>query len=330
MQAEAVIDLINARTENEHKAFMEQLQGGLTEELQHLSSQLTTLLAHVEMVINFTEDLEDDLDLSGIDAQMESILEEMKKLVSTKNQGKILREGIETTILGKPNVGKSSLMNALLREDRAIVTDIPGTTRDIIQEYINLDGVLLKINDTAGIRDTADIVEQIGVQKTLDLLKKTDLILLLLDQSTGVTEEDEKILNIIQDKPVIVLLNKMDLDQKISEQQIHAYLPHAHMIHSSMVKDQGVEELVDLISDIFQTGKFSKESVILTNVRQTKLMEEAYQSMQKAYDDFKQHIPIDCVEVYLRSAWNALGEITGQNIAEDVIDRIFVDFCIGK
>lgn len=330
VQAEAVIDLIKAKTEQEHKMSMNQLQGRLTQEIKELSQEMLSLLAHVEMIINFTEDLEDEVDTSLIGAKIQNILEQVNKILSTKNHGKILRDGIETTILGKPNVGKSSLMNALLKENRAIVTDIPGTTRDIIQEYINLDGILLKINDTAGIRETSDIVEKIGVDKTIELLDKTDLILLLLDQSTGVTAEDKEILDLINQKPVIVLLNKIDIDDKIAKEEILKKLPHAYIIKSSMTEKKGLEELVKCISEIFEAGKLQKESVILTNVRQIHLLEEAQKELEMALEDYNRQVPIDCIDVSLKAAWEKLGEITGENISEDIIDKIFTDFCIGK
>lgn len=330
VQAEAVIDLIKAKTEQEHKMSMNQLQGRLTQEIKELSQEMLSLLAHVEMIINFTEDLEDEVDTSLIGAKIQNILEQVNKILSTKNHGKILRDGIETTILGKPNVGKSSLMNALLKENRAIVTDIPGTTRDIIQEYINLDGILLKINDTAGIRETSDIVEKIGVDKTIELLDKTDLILLLLDQSTGVTAEDKEILDLINQKPVIVLLNKIDIDDKIAKEEILKKLPHAYIIKSSMTEKKGLEELVKCISEIFEAGKLQKESVILTNVRQIHLLEEAQKELEMALEDYNRQVSIDCIDVSLKAAWEKLGEITGENISEDIIDKIFADFCIGK
>lgn len=330
VQAEAVIDLIKAKTEQEHKMSMNQLQGRLTQEIKELSQEMLSLLAHVEMIINFTEDLEDEVDTSLIGAKIQNILEQVNKILSTKNHGKILRDGIETTILGKPNVGKSSLMNALLKENRAIVTDIPGTTRDIIQEYINLDGILLKINDTAGIRETSDIVEKIGVDKTIELLDKTDLILLLLDQSTGVTAEDKEILDLINQKPVIVLLNKIDIDDKIAKEEILKKLPHAYIIKSSMTEKKGLEELVKCISEIFEAGKLKKESVILTNVRQIHLLEEAQKELEMALEDYNRQVSIDCIDVSLKAAWEKLGEITGENISEDIIDKIFADFCIGK
>lgn len=330
VQAEAVIDLIKAKTEQEHKMSMNQLQGRLTQEIKELSQEMLSLLAHVEMIINFTEDLEDEIDTSLIGAKIQNILEQVNKILSTKNHGKILRDGIETTILGKPNVGKSSLMNALLKENRAIVTDIPGTTRDIIQEYINLDGILLKINDTAGIRETSDIVEKIGVDKTIELLDKTDLILLLLDQSTGVTAEDKEILDLINQKPVIVLLNKIDIDDKIAKEEILKKLPHAYIIKSSMTEKKGLEELVKCISEIFEAGKLQKESVILTNVRQIHLLEEAQKELEMALEDYNRQVSIDCIDVSLKAAWEKLGEITGENISEDIIDKIFADFCIGK
>lgn len=330
VQAEAVIDLIKAKTEQEHKMSMNQLQGRLTQEIKELSQEMLSLLAHVEMIINFTEDLEDEVDTSLIGAKIQNILEQVNKILSTKNHGKILRDGIETTILGKPNVGKSSLMNALLKENRAIVTDIPGTTRDIIQEYINLDGILLKINDTAGIRETSDIVEKIGVDKTIELLDKTDLILLLLDQSTGVTAEDKEILDLINQKPVIVLLNKIDIDDKIAKEEILKKLPYAYIIKSSMTEKKGLEELVKYISEIFEAGKLQKESVILTNVRQIHLLEEARKELEMALEDYNHQVSIDCIDVSLKAAWEKLGEITGENISEDIIDKIFADFCIGK
>jgi tRNA modification GTPase len=253
------------------------------------------------------------------------------RLLSTSGRGKILRDGLNTVILGKPNVGKSSLLNAVLRENRAIVTDIPGTTRDVIEEYINIDGIPLKIMDTAGIRHTEDVVEKIGVDRAKEMLEKADLIIAIFDISGELSEDDYHIIDLIKDKQTIVLLNKTDLPKLYDEGYFAEIFSGKEIITTSMTKGVGIDELEDSIRRMFYQGDITIESdMIISNIRHKNLLEQASDNIHSVIEDLKKQVPLDCLEVDLRSCWENLGEITGESIGEDVLDRIFREFCIGK
>ena len=325
-QAEAVLDIINSTNDLSQAQSINQLRGTLRDEIGKIRKSLLEALSRLEYSINFTEDGE-DLSPDEIIFFMEEAKERIEKLAKTSNKGKIIKDGINTTIIGKPNVGKSSLLNALLRENRAIVTDIPGTTRDSISEYINLGSFTLKINDTAGIRDTDDIVEKIGVDKSIELSQSSDLIIALFDTSRALDEEDKKILDLIEGKNAIIILNKTDLKSKFDKDAFDLSLP---IIKTSMTENIGIDKLEEKITEIFDTSNISRESLVITNTRHERLLNEARQKLDSSLADIKRGIPLDAVEVDLRGAYDGLGLIIGESVSDEIMDKVFKEFCVGK
>ncbi|SDY89413.1 tRNA modification GTPase trmE [Proteiniborus ethanoligenes] len=330
-QAEAVMDLVSAKTESSFDVSLNQLEGSVSKEVKQLQNTLLGMLAHVEASIDFPEDDVEDLAYSSLKEQGEQVLNKLSSLLETVYTGRILKEGLKTVILGKPNVGKSSLLNAVLRENRAIVTDIPGTTRDVIEEYVNIKGVPLKIVDTAGIRDTEDIVERLGVDRAKELLNQADLIISVFDTSTELSKEDFHIIDLIKDKKVIVLLNKSDLPSKISEEDIERYLPNKRIINTSIANNEGIEALENNIEEMFLSSEVKiKDNIIINNVRHRDQLLKAKENIEEALQSIGLNMPLDCIEVDIKYCWENLGEITGDTVGEDIIDKIFSEFCIGK
>ncbi|MBS6105204.1 MULTISPECIES: tRNA uridine-5-carboxymethylaminomethyl(34) synthesis GTPase MnmE [Anaerococcus] len=326
-QAEAVLDIINSTNDLSQAQGINQLNGSLRNEIEKIRQSLLEALSRLEYSINFTEDGE-DLSPDEIIAYMDEAKNRIDKLLNTSNKGKIIREGINTTILGKPNVGKSSLLNALLKENRAIVTDIPGTTRDLISEYINLGSFTLKINDTAGIRDTDDIVEKIGVDKSIEISKASDLIMALFDTSRKFDKEDQKILDLIEGKNSIIILNKTDLDQQFDRTIFDGVdLP---IIETSMTENIGIDKLEETITEIFDTSEINRESILITNTRHERLLNEANKKLNESLADIKRGIPLDAVEVDLRGSYDDLGLIIGESVSDEIMDKVFKEFCVGK
>ena len=326
-QAEAVLDIINSTNDLSQAQGINQLNGSLRNEIEKIRQSLLEALSRLEYSINFTEDGE-DLSPDEIIAYMDEAKNRIDKLLNTSNKGKIIREGIDTTILGKPNVGKSSLLNALLKENRAIVTDIPGTTRDLISEYINLGSFTLKINDTAGIRDTDDIVEKIGVDKSIEISKASDLIMALFDTSRKFDKEDQKILDLIEGKNSIIILNKTDLDQQFDRTIFDGVdLP---IIETSMTENIGIDKLEETITEIFDTSEINRESILITNTRHERLLNEANKKLNESLADIKRGIPLDAVEVDLRGSYDDLGLIIGESVSDEIMDKVFKEFCVGK
>lgn len=330
-QAEAVIDLVRAKTDESYDVHLNQLEGSLSKEVREIREILLNMLAHIEVNIDFSDEDIEDIDYEELESQGNSVKESIDKLLGTANKGRILRDGLNTVILGKPNVGKSSLLNAILRENRAIVTDIPGTTRDIIEEYVNIDGIPLKIVDTAGIRDADNIVEQIGVDRAKEMVDKADLIIAVFDASQALSEEDFNIIKLIKDKNTIVLLNKLDLPSQYDEEYLQELIPNREVITTSIATGIGVDRLEDTIKEMFYSGGLNIESdTIVTNLRHKNQLEEARKSIEDALEAIRINMPLDCIEVDVRNTWDSLGEITGDGIGEDILDRIFSEFCIGK
>ena len=326
-QAEAVLDIINSTNDLSQAQGINQLNGSLRNEIEKIRQYLLEALSRLEYSINFTEDGE-DLSPDEIIAYMDEAKNRIDKLLNTSNKGKIIREGINTTILGKPNVGKSSLLNALLKENRAIVTDIPGTTRDLISEYINLGSFTLKINDTAGIRDTDDVVEKIGVDKSIEISKASDLIIALFDTSRKFDKEDQKILDLIEGKNSIIILNKTDLDQQFDRTIFDGVdLP---IIETSMTENIGIDKLEETITEIFDTSEINRESILITNTRHERLLNEANKKLNESLADIKRGIPLDAVEVDLRGSYDDLGLIIGESVSDEIMDKVFKEFCVGK
>lgn len=326
-QAEAVIDIIQSRTELSHKVAVRQLQGRLSRKVREIRDALKHLTALVEASIDFSEEDIEVISFEALEAGIKEALESVNFLVNTAEEGQILREGLSLVIVGKPNVGKSSLLNVLLEEERAIVTPIPGTTRDIIEESLNLKGVPVRLLDTAGIRDTEDPVEIQGVLRSRSLLEKADLILWVLDSSNPLTQEDRDILELVEEKKVLGVLNKIDLPPQIGEEadQILAGIP---WVKISAKEKIGIETLKDQIFEMVM--KTPVESVWVTNVRHKNALVRAQQSLLKALESVAQRMSGEFIAVDLRAALDSLGEIVGETTTEDILTEIFSTFCIGK
>lgn len=330
-QAEAVIDIINAKTDKSHEIAQEQLEGSLSKKIRNLRDRITEVLAQVEVAIDYPEEDIEFITYKELTEKTESIKAEIVKMYKTADTGKILREGLKTAILGKPNVGKSSLMNSILGENRAIVTDIPGTTRDVIEEFVNIKGIPLKIVDTAGIRETDDVVEKIGVEKSIKHLKSSDLTLVVLDTSRELDNEDIEILENIDREKAIVLLNKIDLEQKLDLEKVKSYVDEKNIINISALKSEGIDLIHDRIEEMVFSGEISNSGeVMITNSRHKDAIYKAMTSIEDAVNALSDQMSYDFIEVDLRDAWDALGQINGDTVNEDLLDTIFSNFCIGK
>ncbi len=330
-QAESVIDIINSKTEKEAKSAVEQLEGSLSKKIQEIRSILLDLMADIEASIDYPEyDIEETTN-----ERAHNILSDVKnKLIQLENSfqtGKILKEGIKTVIIGKPNTGKSSLLNNLLDEDRAIVSEKAGTTRDTIEEFIKIKNIPLKIIDTAGIRNTEDEIEEIGVKKAIKLIEEADLIIALFDISKPIDDEDKKILNLIKNKTSIVLLNKSDLSEKNIETINYIHEKNKNVIEASMRSKNGIEELKDLIVKLFKMNEIENgNELIITNVRHKNQIHKAINSIDGAIKSVDDCLPIDISAVAIKQTLEELGYITGDNVSEDIIKEIFSKFCLGK
>ncbi|NLY85406.1 MAG: tRNA uridine-5-carboxymethylaminomethyl(34) synthesis GTPase MnmE [Tissierellia bacterium] len=330
-QAEAVIDMIRAKTDKSFETSLNQLEGSISAKIKEIRDILLEMIAHVEASIDFPDEDIEEVTYEDLEERALKVKEKIEKLLETADRGRILRDGLNTVILGKPNVGKSSLLNAILRENRAIVTDIPGTTRDIIEEYVNIDGIPLRIIDTAGIRKTEDIVEQIGVNRAKKSVEKADLIIAVFDISRELSDEDFQIIDIVKDKKSIILLNKIDLPNKFSKSYIQSLIGDKLIIETSVASGIGVEVLEKSIKDMFYSGEVEIHSdTVITNLRHKNQLEKALENINSALNDIRNYIPIDCIEVDLKNCWDNLGEISGETIDEDILDKIFSEFCIGK
>ncbi|MGL5152086.1 MAG: tRNA uridine-5-carboxymethylaminomethyl(34) synthesis GTPase MnmE [Clostridium sp.] len=328
-QAEAVIDIIRAKTDLAVKSAVMQSSGALSIEINKLREYMLNILALIEYAVDFTEDdeeIDESIPLRINESLCESI-EKMQKLIKGANEGKIIRDGLNIVIVGKPNVGKSSLLNSLLKESRAIVTDIPGTTRDIIEEYINLDGIPVKITDTAGIRETEDVVEKIGVERSKEKIDEADLIILMLDSSRDLESEDKEIISYIKDKKYLVLLNKVDLDYKIN---IENELNEQSLIKISAKTGFGLEDLKNKVKEMFFNGEVDSESLIISNNRHKQALFRALENAKEAEIRLNRNEFLDLISIYVTAALKALGEITGSELEEDLVNKIFREFCCGK
>lgn len=329
-QAEAVIDMIKAKTDISFDMGLNQLSGALSEVLNKLKDELVSMQALIVANIDFPDEDIEDAAYHDLVERSDKILEKMDNLLDNSKNSRLLRDGINTVILGKPNVGKSSLLNGLLKYDRAIVTDIAGTTRDIIEDYINLDGVLLKITDTAGIRETDDEVEKIGVNIAREKLKEADLVIAIFDISRDFDKDDEEILNLIRDKKHITILNKDDLDQKISDEEIEKYFKDDYL-RLSVMENESVKKIENLIIDLFFDGELQISSdSILSNIRHINALKEAKKALLEVNESLKEKVFLDLIEVDLENVIGHISEITGTITTEDILDRVFSDFCIGK
>jgi tRNA modification GTPase len=328
-QAEAVIDIIRAKTELSMKSALAQSEGRISREIRILRNKLLGIIAHIEATVDYPEDDLEDTTSRITSSQLSSVLKEIEKLLSSADEGKILREGLDTVIIGKPNVGKSSLLNALLMETRAIVTEIPGTTRDVIEEFMSIDGVPVKIIDTAGIRETEDIVEKIGVEKSKEKINEADLIILMLDVSRGLDIEDLEIIDYIKDRKYVVLLNKSDLPNMLNKGELSG-LNSQFIIEVSAKTGEGLDRLKDAIKHLFFKGEVTSKDAMITNARHKQALIRAKEGCTAALEALKNTSAIDLASIDARNAWMSLGEITGETLEEDIIDKIFSEFCVGK
>ncbi len=330
-QAEAVIDIIRSKTDASLRAAVGNLSGRLSTEIQHLRHAILSMIAQLEASIDFPEEDIEEATAADVAALISKAQADIDNLLATAQTGRILREGLATVIIGKPNVGKSSLLNALLREKRAIVTDIPGTTRDSIEEYVNIRGIPLKIIDTAGIHETTDVVERIGVEKAKELVKQADLILLLLDASLPLSSEDKTILEMLSGQQAIIIVNKSDLPPLLDIAELEQYIGSRLVIRTSITQGAGLAELEELIVNLVYHGQVTQgEAAFVNNVRHADALRQTNQRLAEALATIESGMPPDCVVIDLRAAWEKLGEITGDTIGEDIIDQIFSQFCIGK
>lgn len=331
-QAEAVMDLIRAKTDRAMNVALGQMEGRLSKLIQKLRQEILETLAHVEVNIDYPE--YDDVEEMTHNMLLEKstfVKEELEKLLQTSQQGKILREGLSTVIIGRPNVGKSSLLNSLVHENKAIVTDIPGTTRDVIEEYVSVRGVPLRLVDTAGIRETEDIVERIGVERSREVLKKADLILLVLNNNDEFSNEDKQLFEAVKGMDVIVIVNKTDLPTKIDLSEVTDLANNHTVISTSLKEEQGIDELEEAISSMFFQGDLeSGDMTYVSNSRHIGLITQAQQALEDAIIGVESGVPIDIVQIDLTRTWEILGEIIGDAVHESLIDQLFSQFCLGK
>lgn len=331
-QAESVMDLIRAKTDRSMKAALNQLDGELSQLIRNLRQEILDVLAQVEVNIDYPE--YDDVEEMTSKLLREKALDvcaKIEQLLVTARQGKILREGLATVLVGRPNVGKSSLLNHLLHEDKAIVTDIAGTTRDVIEEYVNVLGVPLKLVDTAGIRETDDRVEKIGVERSRQALDRSDLVILLLNASEPLTTEDIELLQLTQDKKRIIVLNKMDLEPKLDLNELYQYVDKAEVLKTSVLKNEGIRELEEHIATLFYGGiENSQTTVLVTNARHIALLEQAKAALEAVLTGLEQELPVNLVQIDMTRAWELLGEITGDSYQDELLDQLFSQFCLGK
>ncbi|WP_096202886.1 tRNA uridine-5-carboxymethylaminomethyl(34) synthesis GTPase MnmE [Bacillus sp. FJAT-45350] len=330
-QAEGVIDLIRAKTDRAMNVALGQVEGRLSKKIQKLRQALLETVAHVEVNIDYPEYDAEVMTHKILLEKGTYVKKEIKKILSTASQGKILREGLATVIIGRPNVGKSSLLNSLVHENKAIVTDIAGTTRDIIEEYVNVRGVPLRLIDTAGIRETEDIVEKIGVERSRQVLKDAELILLVLNSGEELSKEDEALFEAIEGMDSIIIVNKTDIERKIDLERVKKLAADRPVIATSLIQDEGVDELEQAISELFFQGELEAEDMTyVSNSRHIALLTQAKNTIEDALDAIDQDIPIDMVQIDITRTWELLGEIIGESMHESLIDQLFSQFCLGK
>jgi tRNA modification GTPase len=324
-EAESIMDLVNAKTSKQLKIANSQLKGDVLRLIENLQDDVLDIIANIEVNIDYpeyddVEEMTNDLVIPNINY----LIKKIDKILKESNTGQVIRDGIKTVIIGKPNVGKSSLLNTLLKEDKAIVTEISGTTRDLIEAEYNLDGIILKLIDTAGIRQTEDLVEKIGIDRTKKAIDQADLVLLVLDQSSNLTDTDKHLLSLTKNKARIIIGNKIDLGTKIN-------LKDEHIINISAKNNVGLDKLADEVKRLFIDEKLlSEDYAIISNLRHIGKLEETKLALEQALSAAETQVPIDMVEIDLRKAWTSLGEITGENSSDDLISTLFSKFCLGK
>lgn len=331
-KAEAVINLINAKSEKETKASINQLEGNLSLEIKRIKKIILSLLADIEASIDYPEyDEAEEVSNSKAITKLNEIQEELEKLSKSFETGKIIKDGIKVAIIGKPNSGKSSLLNAILKEDRAIVTDIEGTTRDTIEEFVSINGIPFKFVDTAGIRVADNKVEEIGIEKSKKVAKESDLIIAMFDNSKKLTKEDEEILEFIKDRNSIIVLNKIDLQQKELEKEEKIINSGKDIVKISLLSKCYLSDFYKEINKLFELNKINPENeIIITEMRHKKLIEDAIAHTKNAKQTILENIPIDIISINIKEIVEDLSKITGENVTEDIINEIFSKFCLGK
>lgn len=330
-QAEGVIDLIRAKTDKAMNVAIGQVEGRLSKKIQKLRQALLETVAHVEVNIDYPEYDAEEMTNKLLEEKAIYVKNEIEKILLTAKQGKILREGLSTVIIGRPNVGKSSLLNSLVHETKAIVTDIPGTTRDVIEEYVNVKGVPLRLLDTAGIRETEDLVEKIGVERSRQKVKEAELVLLVLNYGEPLTKEDENLFQIIDEMEAIIIVNKTDRPEKINMDKVKQLSNGRPVIATSLLVDQGIDELEEAISKLYFSGKVEgSDLTYVSNSRHISLLYQARQTIEDALQALNMDVPVDMVQIDITRTWEILGEIIGDTVSESLIDQLFSQFCLGK
>ena len=330
-QAESVIDVIDAKSEKEAKAGIKQLEGALSKKINEIKQEIMDVMINIDVSIDYPEYDVDDVTNRQILDMLDSVCIKLQKLERSFDNGKIVKEGIKTAIIGKPNAGKSSLLNAILKEDRAIVTEYAGTTRDTIEEFATVEGIPLKLIDTAGIRNANDEVEKIGIAKSREIAKEADLIIAIFDSSCELTEEDMEILDIIKGKKAIVVLNKMDLSSKINEKMDCFKEFSENIVKISALNQDGLENLYELIAKMFNLNQINFDNdIIITNLRHKNLITKALENVKKAKENTLNDMPIDIIAIFIKDILEDLGSITGEFVTDDIINEIFAKFCLGK
>lgn len=330
-QAEAVIDMIRAKTDKSFDVAVSQLEGRLSLKVEEIRQKLLDLLVDITVNIDYPDEDIEEMTYEKLEESIVETQDMIEKLLATSSTGKMIREGIKIAIVGKPNVGKSSLMNGLLKETRAIVTDIPGTTRDTIEEVLSIRNIPVYLVDTAGIRETSDKVEKMGIEKSKEAFNQADFILFLLDGSRPLEEEDLQIMELLKERKSLVLINKRDLGEAISIEEIAAKLPASQVIEASLLKGQGITEIEGAVEDLVYGGEIvQKESMMVNNVRHIELLQQSVNSLTDALHMSERREALDFIEVDVKNAYERLGEIIGETVSDDIINEVFARFCLGK
>ena len=330
-QAEAVIDVVKAKTDKSFDVALSQLEGGLSSYIRDIRQNLLDLLVDITVNIDYPDEDIEEITYDKLEINIKQIGDMIEKLLSTASSGRMIREGIRVAIAGKPNVGKSSLMNGLLRETRAIVTEIPGTTRDTIEEALSIRNIPVYLIDTAGIRETSDKVEKLGIEKSKEAFNNADFIIFIMDGSEEISSEDEEIIEYLNERKCLVLINKKDLEQKIDSVQIKNMLPNSQIIKTSLINGDGIEEIENSIEELVYGGEITQsESMMVNNVRHINLLTDSFNSLEDALQMAVNREALDFIEIDVKNAYELTGEIIGESVNDDIINEVFARFCLGK
>ena len=332
LQAESVIDVINAKSDRELKTGVKQLEGFLSNEIGKIKQEIMDVMVNIEVAIDYPEYDVNEVTNDQIKNMLNSVELKLEKLEKSFDNGKIIKEGIKTAIIGRPNAGKSSLLNRILKEDRAIVTEYEGTTRDTIEEFVNINGIPIKLIDTAGIRKANDEIEKIGIAKSREIANTADLVIAIFDSTKELTQDDLEILQLVKNKKSIIILNKIDLNNEIiDENNENLTKASKNIIKISALNNVGIEKLYEKISELFNLNEINLDNeAIITNVRQKNLIEKAIQNVKKTKETIQQNVPLDIIAIFIKDILEDLGNITGEVVDEDIINEIFSKFCLGK